>query len=93
MTDMRDKRLWVRFDFPPGASAEAIAKGIHELFRRMQDEAAAEQNQAAEQDAGEAQPEPPVGSDVEQTDGLPPSDHSPKPHGDCGACCPTDPKP
>lgn len=80
MTDMRDKRLWVRFDFPPGASAEAIAKGIHELFCRMQDEASAEQNQAAEQDAREAQPEPPSGSDVEQADGLPPSDQGMEPH-------------
>jgi len=80
MTDMRDERLWVRFDFPPGASAEAIAKGIHELFRRMHDEAAAEQNQAAEQDAGEAQPEPPAGLDAEPTEGRHPSDQGMEPH-------------
>ena len=80
MTDTKDKRLWVRFDFPPGASAEAIARGIQQLFRRMHDEAAAEQSQAAEQDAGEAQPEPPAGPAAEPTEGRLPSDQGMEPH-------------
>ena len=58
MADESDKKRWVRFDFPPGLDAAAIAQAIREHGRRILDEAA-KQKEAAGRHAGEAEPEPP----------------------------------
>ena len=49
MADENDEKRLVRFDFPKGLYAAAIAKAIREHGRRILDEAA-EQRQAAERD-------------------------------------------
>jgi hypothetical protein len=38
---MTDEKRWVRFDFPRGASAEAIARALNEYRRTIADQAAA----------------------------------------------------
>jgi hypothetical protein len=46
MAEDKEKRRMVRFDFPPGLDAEAIAKAIREHGRRILEEAAAGQEKA-----------------------------------------------
>ncbi|MFM8496887.1 MAG: hypothetical protein ACKOEM_15425, partial [Planctomycetia bacterium] len=46
-----------------GADTATIAKGISELRRKIPDEAAAQQKQAGERNAGEAEPASPAGHD------------------------------
>lgn len=65
--DEKKKRM-VRFDFPRGLDAEAIAKAIREHGRRILEEAA-EEKRAAERDGGQSEPESPTGMDEEQPDG------------------------
>lgn len=66
MADESDKKRWVRFDFPRGASAESIARALNEYRRRVLDEAA-EHQRAAEQATGAAQPESPAKQATEPT--------------------------
>jgi hypothetical protein len=68
MAEDKEKKRMVRFDFPPGLDAEAIAKAIREHGRRILEEAA-EAKKAAEPGGGCCQPEPPAGLDSEQAVG------------------------
>jgi len=70
MADESDKKRWVRFDFPRGASAAAIAQGINDLRRRVLDETAAAPESAAERAAGEARPKTPAKDDAEPPEGA-----------------------
>ena len=66
--DESDQKRLVRFDFPGGLDAAAIAQAMREQGRRILDEAA-ERKQAAERDAGQAQPETPAKKVTGQAEG------------------------
>ncbi len=48
MAEDKKKKRMVRFDFPPGLDAEAIAKAIREHGRRILEEAAEEEKKKTE---------------------------------------------
>jgi hypothetical protein len=78
MAEDKKKRM-VRFDFPPGLDAEAIAKAIREHGRRILEEAAPEKK-AAERDGGQSESEPPAGLESEQAEGRLGGDQGSKPN-------------
>ena len=67
MADDSEKKRLVRFDFPRGLDAAAIAKAIREHGRRILEEAA--EKKAAEGNVGQPQSKPRAEHDAAQTEG------------------------